>query len=100
MQKKVLMKQEGATPAARNKFRQNERSRWESLEENKGMESKGKLLVQGPKELLSIKPGPRGVAGTSESPHSIGRGLGRSRAKTEVSGFNHSVTATPRFGGA
>ena len=79
------MKLEGATPAARKKFRQDEKRRLGSLEENKGTEGHGKLLVRGPKELLSIKPGPRGVAATSESPRSIDRGRGRSRVKTEVS---------------
>ena len=57
----------------------------QSLKLELKMENPGKLLVRGPKELLSIKPGPRGVAATSESPRSIGRGRGRSRVKTEVS---------------
>ena len=47
------------------------------------MEGYGKLLVRGPKELLSLNPaGARGVAGTSETLCFIGRG--RSRARIEV----------------
>ena len=57
----------------------------QSLKLELKMENPGKLLVRGPKELLSMKPGPtgpRGVAATSETSRSIGRG--RSRAKIKV----------------
>ena len=91
------MKKEGVTPAERKKFRSDEKIRHQSLPDNNPaedlavpMKSLGKLMVSHPKELLTIKPGPRGVARVSESPHSKGRGRGRGRKveKTEVRAFD------------
>ena len=62
--KKVLMKLEGTTPAARRQFRIDERRRLQSLDVEKKLALKGmgKLLVTSPKELMIAKPDPRGVA--------------------------------------
>ena len=86
--KKVLRKVEGVTPAARRQFRINEKKRLESLEdpeENLTMQGLGKLLVRRPQELLLVqpRPGPRGLAGVSNSPRSTGRGRGRGKKKKE-----------------
>ena len=84
------MKVEGVTPAARKQFRLDERKRLQSLETAEeeelaiAMQGLGKLLVRGPKELFIAKPEPRGVAGASEGPRTIGRGRGKRRMKMEV----------------
>ena len=70
----------GATPAARRQFRKDERIRLQSLdveEEKLALQGMGKLLVSSPKELMIAKPDPRGVAGASNTPRTIGRGRGR-----------------------
>ena len=81
------MKLEGATPSARKQFRIDEKKRLQGLgveEEEFAMKGKGKLLVSCPKELMTAKPKPRGVAGASNTPRTIGRGRGRGREKVEV----------------
>ena len=81
------MKVEGVTPAARKQFRIDERKRLQSLEaeeEELAMQGLGKLLVSRLKELFTAKPEPRGVAGASEVPRTIGRGRARRREKMEV----------------
>ena len=85
----MLMKVEGVTPAARKQFRIDERKRLQSLEAEEeelaiAIQGLGKLLVRGPKELFTAKPEPRGVAGASEGPRTIGRGRGKRRKKMEV----------------
>ena len=63
---------EGATPTERKQFHIDERRHWQGLEENVENSSKGdlglgKLLVSHPKELMTAKPKPRGVAGASNN---------------------------------
>ena len=80
------MKLEGATPAARKQFRIDKRKHLQGLEENScegdlAMQGLGKLQVSRPKQLMTAKPEPRGVAGASNTPCTIGHGHGRALSR-------------------
>ena len=92
----MLRKIEGVTPAKRKQFRIDERKRLQRLEEEEMAEAEmaeeeelamrgfGILLVARSKDLFTVKPEPRGVAGALDTPRTIGRGRGRRREKLEV----------------
>ena len=86
----MLRKIEGVTPAKRKQFRIDERKRLQRLaeemaeEEELAMRGFGMLLVARSKDLFTVKPEPRGVAGALDTPRTIGRGRGRRRVKIEV----------------